>query len=165
VATADVAGGAALDDAAFAAFFQPRFGWRAGRIVRVGARAHYPLARVVADRVVAPRLALVGNAAQTIHPIGAQGFNLGLRDALELAARVRGGGDPGAAATLAAYAEARHDDRERTLAFSDGLARLTATGGLPLHLLRSLGFGLLAAVPALRAPMVAGAMGYAGRRP
>ena len=164
VASADVAAVAALDDAAFAAYFQQRFGWRAGRIVRVGARAHYPLARVVADRLVAPRLALVGNAAQTIHPVGAQGFNLGLRDALELAARVREG-DPGDAATLAAYAQARHDDRERTLAFSDGLARLTATEGLPLRLLRSLGFGLMSAIPALRAPMVAGAMGYGGRRP
>jgi 2-octaprenyl-6-methoxyphenol hydroxylase len=164
VASADVASVAALDDAAFAAYFQQRFGWRAGRVVRVGARAHYPLARVVADRLVAPRLALVGNAAQTIHPVGAQGFNLGLRDALELAARVRDG-DPGDAATLAGYAQARHDDRERTLAFSDGLARLTATDGLPLRLLRSLGFGLVSAIPALRAPMVAGAMGYAGRRP
>ena len=113
--------------------------------------------------MVAPRLVLVGNAAQTIHPVGAQGFNLGLRDALELAARVRGGGDPGAAAMLDAYAAARREDRERTLAFSDGLARLTATDGLPLRLLRSLGFGLLGAVPALRGPMVAGAMGYAGR--
>jgi 2-octaprenyl-6-methoxyphenol hydroxylase len=165
VASADVATVAAMDDSAFAAYFQQRFGWRAGRIVRVGSRAHYPLARVVAERLVAPRLALVGNAAQTIHPIGAQGFNLGLRDALELAARVRGGGDPGDPARLDAYAHARHDDRERTLAFSDGLARLTATGGLPLRVLRSLGFGLLGAVPGLRAPMVAGAMGYAGRSP
>jgi 2-octaprenyl-6-methoxyphenol hydroxylase len=163
VATADVAAVAALDDAAFAAYFQQRFGWRAGRVVRVGARSHYPLARVVAQRLVAPRLALVGNAAQTIHPIGAQGFNLGLRDALELAARLRGDGDPGEAATLAAYAAARVVDRERTLAFSDGLARLTARDGLPLRLLRSLGFGLLGAVPGLRAPLVAGAMGYAGR--
>jgi 2-octaprenyl-6-methoxyphenol hydroxylase len=163
VATADVAGVAALDDAAFADYFQQRFGWRAGRLVRVGARTHYPLARVLADRLVAPRLALVGNAAQTIHPIGAQGFNLGLRDALGLAAAVRAPGDAGDAARLAAYAQARADDRARTVALSDGLARLTARDGLTMQLLRTLGFGLMSGVPALRAPIVAGAMGYAGQ--
>jgi 2-octaprenyl-6-methoxyphenol hydroxylase len=162
VATGDVAAIAGLDDAAFAGYFQERFGWRAGRIVRVGARSHYPLSRVVADSLVAPRLALVGNAAQTIHPVGAQGFNLGLRDALTLAGLVRTGGDIGEPARLAAYARSRADDRARTLALSDGLARLTARDGLPLQLLRTLGFGLMAGVPGLQAPLVAGAMGYAG---
>jgi 2-octaprenyl-6-methoxyphenol hydroxylase len=76
---------------------------------------------------------------------------------------VREGGDAGAAAGLEAYARARADDRARTLALSDGLARLTARGGLPAQVLRALGFGLLGAVPDLRAPLVAGAMGYAGR--
>jgi 2-octaprenyl-6-methoxyphenol hydroxylase len=163
VATADVARVAALDDAAFAGYFQQRFGWRAGRLLRVGVRSHYPLVRVVAADLVAPRLALVGNAAQTIHPIGAQGFNLGLRDALALAAAVRAGGDPGDAATLAGYAQARHEDRERTLAFSDGLARFTAREGFAARAARTLGLAMLATVPGLQAPLVAGAMGYPGR--
>jgi 2-octaprenyl-6-methoxyphenol hydroxylase len=164
VARADAGRVLALDDAAYADYFQQRFGWRAGRVRRVGARSGYPLARLVSERVTAPRLVVMGNAAQTLHPIGAQGFNLGLRDALSLA-EVLAGGDPGAPAVLAAYAEARRDDRERTLAFSDGLARATANDGFPMHLLRSFGLLALGHVPGLADPLVAGAMGFSGRVP
>lgn len=154
----------ALDDAAYADYFQQRFGWRAGRVRRVGARSGYPLARVVAERVTAPRLVVMGNAAQTLHPIGAQGFNLGLRDALSLA-EILSGDDPGAPALLSAYAAMRREDRERTLAFSDGLARATANQSLPMHALRSLGLLALGHVPGLADPLVAGAMGFRGRVP
>lgn len=166
---ADEAGAvAALDDAAYLALLQERAGWRAGRLLRVGPRAHYPMRRVLARALVAPRAAVLGNAAQTIHPIGAQGFNLGLRDALTLAeglldARAaEPSADPGAPALLAAYAAARAEDRAATLAFSDGLARATATPGLPMHLLRSLGLIALSSSAALRAPLALGAMGYRG---
>src|SRR5690606_36077244 len=74
-----------LDDAAFLERIQRAFGWRAGRFVSVGARSAYPAIRTVARETIAPRAVLVGNAAQTLHPVGAQGFNLGLRDALTLA--------------------------------------------------------------------------------
>lgn len=154
----------ALDDAAYRDYFQQRFGWRAGRVTRVGQRSGYPIARLVAARITAPRGVLMGNAAQTLHPIGAQGFNLGLRDALTLA-ECLAGDDPGAPALLAAYAEARREDRERTLAFSDGLARLTANDSFPLHVLRSLGLLALGRVPGLADPLVAGAMGFRGRVP
>lgn len=164
VAADDAARVAALDDAGFAEYFQQRFGWRAGRVRRVGARSRYPLLRVVAERLDAPRALLMGNAAQAIHPVGAQGFNLGLRDALTLAERLDGG-DPGHADVLADYVAARREDRERTLAFSDGLARFTAAQGLLPHALRSLGLLALAHVPGLVAPMVAGAMGYRGQVP
>ena len=154
----------AMDDRAYLEYFQRRFGWRAGRITRVGTRSAYPITRLVASRLTAPRGVLMGNAAQTLHPIGAQGFNLGLRDALTLA-EVLAGDDPGAAANLSAYAEARREDRERTLAFSDGLARITATDSFPLHVLRSLGLLAMGRVPGLADPLVAGAMGFRGRVP
>jgi 2-octaprenyl-6-methoxyphenol hydroxylase len=154
----------ALDDAGYADYFQQRFGWRAGRVSRVGTRSGYPIIRVVAERLTAPRLVLMGNAAQTLHPIGAQGFNLGLRDALSLA-EVLTGDDPGAEQVLAAYADMRHEDRERTLAFSDGLARATANGSFPMHVLRSLGLLAMGRVPGLSDPLVAGAMGFRGRVP
>ncbi|MBW8310428.1 MAG: 2-octaprenyl-6-methoxyphenyl hydroxylase [Rhizobium sp.] len=154
----------AMPDAAYADYFQQRFGWRAGRVRRVGARSAYPLQRVVAERLVAPRFVLMGNAAQSIHPIGAQGFNLGLRDALTLAERLRGD-DPGAAPVLADYAAARREDRERTLAFSDGLARATANEGFPMHVLRSFGLLALGQLPGLSAPLAAGAMGFRGQVP
>jgi len=159
----------ALDDAGFAGHLQGRFGWRAGRVLAVGARSAWPLRRVVARRLVAERLVLVGNAAQTIHPIGAQGFNLGLRDALSLVDVLEENrpeaDDPGAAALLADYVERRAEDREQTLAFSDGLARIGA-GTTPFHRLgRSLGFAALQFDPGLRAAFVAGAMGFRGRTP
>ena len=164
VASDDAARVAAMDDAAYADYYQSRFGWRAGRITRVGTRSQYPLTRVIADRVTGPRTLLMGNAAQTIHPIGAQGFNLGLRDALAFA-QLLDGGDPGADAILAAYAGVRREDRERTLAFSDGLARATSNDSFPMHVLRSLGLLAVGNVPGLSDPMVSAAMGLRGEVP
>lgn len=164
VARDDSARVLALDDAAYADYFQSRFGWRAGRILRVGARSSYPIVRRVARDIVAPRGVVMGNAAQTVHPIGAQGFNLGLRDALTLA-EVLSGADPGAPAGLAEYAKRRREDRERTLAFSDGLARATANPSFPMHVLRSLGLVAMGRVPGLADPLVSGAMGFRGHVP
>src|SRR3546814_8826909 len=98
---------------------QRAFGWRVGRFLSVGARSVYPAVGTVARQTVAPRAVLVGNAAQTLHPIGAQGFNLGLRDALTLAELVETrGGDPGDPGLLADHAQRREEDRGRTLAMS-----------------------------------------------
>lgn len=152
---------AALPDTAYVEYLQSRFGWRAGRFLAAGARTRYPLVRVLAERLYAGPLLLMGNAAQTIHPIGAQGFNLGLRDALSLVQVLREGGIGGDFGRR--YADSRREDRERTLAFSDGLARLTATPGLPMHLLRSLALSLLGAAPGLTSGLVSGAMGYRGQ--
>lgn len=161
---------ASLDDAAFLARVQEAFGWRIGRFLACGARSVYPAIRVLARNIVAPRAVLVGNAAQTLHPIGAQGFNLGLRDALTLAeligqARERGADDSGADDLLAAYAQRRREDRDRTLAFSDGLARLTANDAPLLRPLRSLGLFATDRMPSLQAALVGGAMGYRGDVP
>lgn len=161
---------ASLDDAAFLARVQEAFGWRIGRFLACGARSVYPAIRVLARNIVAPRAVLVGNAAQTLHPIGAQGFNLGLRDALTLAeligqARERGADDSGADDLLAAYAQRRSEDRDRTLAFSDGLARLTANDAPLLRPLRSLGLFATDRLPSLQAALVGGAMGYRGDVP
>lgn len=157
----------ALDDAAFLARVQQAFGWRVGRLRSVGARSRYPAIGVTAERLVAARAVLAGNAAQTLHPIGAQGFNLGLRDALTLAELVadNAGGDPGAPDLLQAYARRRAGDRARTLAFSDGLARLSAQAGPLLSPLRSLALVGLDRLPSLQALLVGGAMGYRGEVP
>lgn len=164
VARADAERILALDDAGYAGYFQARFGWRAGRVLRVGTRSAYPLARVVAERLTATRALLMGNAAQTIHPIGAQGFNLGLRDALTLA-ELLDGGDPGSDSLLADYVDARREDRERTLAFSDGLARITANESFPMHVLRSLGLLAVGNSADLSLPIVSAAMGFRGKVP
>jgi 2-octaprenyl-6-methoxyphenol hydroxylase len=169
VPAADAAGVAALDDAAFLAFVHERFGWRAGRFSRPGARKPYPLARLLAERTTAPRTVLVGNAAQTVHPIGAQGFNLGLRDALTLAELLReaaaGGGDPGAAALLARHVERRAPDRAATTAFSDELVRWMGSEALPMRALRSLGLHVLDRVAPLKRRFALRGMGFRGDVP
>ena len=165
VAREDADAVAALDDAAWLARLQHAIGWRIGRLTASGERSAYPIIRVVAQRLVADRAVVLGNAAQTIHPIGAQGFNLGLRDALTLAEEIARRDDPGDADSLAAYAARRSEDRGRTLAFSDGLARLTANPSPLLKPLRSLGLAAVDAQPSLQSFLVGGAMGFRGDVP
>ena len=160
---------AALDGAAFIAFVHERFGWRAGRFSRPGRRKPYPLARLLADRTTAPRSVLVGNAAQTVHPLGAQGFNLGLRDALVLAELLREAStaraDTGSAALLARHVERRAEDRAATTAFSDDLVRLTGSDFLPLRIARSLGLHALDRIAPLKRRFALRGMGFRGDTP
>src|SRR3546814_18061104 len=98
--------------------------------------------------------------------MGAQGFNLGLRDALTLAELVETrGGDPGDASLLADHAQRREEDRRQTLAMSDGLARLTANDAPLLRPLRSLGLFALDRVPSAQSLLVGGSRGYRGPVP
>lgn len=162
---------AALDEAAFLERAQQAFGWRVGRFLACGRPSTYPAIRTVAGRLTAPRAVLVGNAAQTVHPIGAQGFNLGLRDALTLAELIEAAraadpaADCGDAGLLARYVRRRGDDREQTLAFSDGLARVTANDASLLRPLRSAGLFALDRLPSVQAAIVGGALGYRGQVP
>jgi 2-octaprenyl-6-methoxyphenol hydroxylase len=160
VAEAQADAVAALDDRGYRDYLQQRFGWRAGRFAAIGKRVAYAMRQVVADSLVARRGVLIGNAAQSLHPIGAQGFNLGLRDALGLADSLARVNDPGADDVLAAYSRRRDDDRRRTLAFSDGLARLTASRAGLSHALRSLGLLAIDRSRSLQGALVRGAMGY-----
>ena len=145
---------------------QDAFGWRAGRFVSVGPRSVYPIIGSVADALVTSRAVLVGNAAQSLHPLGAQGFNLGLRDALTLAECIAAQpGDAGDDALLRRYAARRTDDRTRTLAFSDGLAKLTSNDAALLRPLRSAGLLAGDAMGWLQGWLVGGAMGYRGDVP
>ncbi len=157
---------AALDETGWLERLQRAVGWRpAGRLLASGERSTYPIVRVVAERTIAPRAILLGNAAQTLHPIGAQGFNLGLRDALTLVELLERAEDPGSPAVLQAHAARRNEDRARTLEFSDGLARITSNAAPLLRPLRSLGLVAADAVPSLQSWLVGGAMGFRGDVP
>lgn len=153
---------AGFDDAAFVECLHRRFGWRLGRFSRPGRRMSYPLRRVQAQPLIASRSVLVGNAAQTLHPIAAQGFNLGLRDALTLADVLRDTHDPGAVSMLNRYVERRIEDRNGTIAMSDGLARWTSSESPPLKMLRSLGLLALDRIEPLQSALVARGMGFRG---
>jgi 2-octaprenyl-6-methoxyphenol hydroxylase len=166
VDAADADAVAALDDDGFLERLQQAFGWRAGRFIAVGPRSRYPAIALRATALTAARAVLVGNAAQTLHPIGAQGFNLGLRDALTLAEAIDAHrDDPGSAGVLAEYARRRAEDHARTFAFSDGLARITSDPSSALGPLRSLGLFAIDRAPWLQAMLVGGAMGYRGDVP
>jgi 2-octaprenyl-6-methoxyphenol hydroxylase len=151
---------AALDDDGFVALAQQRFGWRLGRLSRPGRRHPYPIQRVASRELVAPRAVLVGNAAQTIHPIGAQGFNLGLRDALTLAELVADAADPGEQDLLERYAARRAADRDGTMTMSHGLVQLAC---LPLPLfgpLRSMAMLAFDRLPPLQRLLAKRGMGF-----
>ena len=110
--------------AQFCSALQSAFGWRAGQIQRVGQRHAYALELVRAQQLTATRVALIGNAAQALHPIAAQGFNLGLRDAAVLAELIAPASDPGAPALLARFAARRAKDRRAMIGFTDNLVKL-----------------------------------------
>ena len=156
---------AALDDEGFLALAQRRFGWRLGRLERPGRRHPYAIRRVAARALTAPRAVLVGNAAQTVHPIGAQGFNLGLRDALTLAELVAATDDPGDAALLARYAARRAPDRAGTMAMSHGLVRLACLEQPLAAPLRSLALLAFDRLPPLRRALARRGMGFRGEPP
>jgi 2-octaprenyl-6-methoxyphenol hydroxylase len=156
---------AAMDDAVFLAMAQQRFGWKLGAFSRPGRRFPHRIRRVVAQALTARRAVLVGNAAQTVHPIGAQGFNLGLRDALVLAETVGAADDPGAPDLLADYAARRQPDREGVLAFSHGLVSLACLAQPALAPLRSLAMVAFDRLPPLRHAMARRGMGFRGRPP
>jgi 2-octaprenyl-6-methoxyphenol hydroxylase len=156
---------AGLDDAGFIELAQRRFGWRLGRLSRPGKRHPYAIHRVAAARLVAPRAVLVGNAAQTVHPIGAQGFNLGLRDALTLAELLAAAADPGDADLLAHYAARRAPDREGTMAMSHGLVRLACLPQPLLAPLRSLALLACDRLPPLQRALARRGMGFRGEPP
>jgi 2-octaprenyl-6-methoxyphenol hydroxylase len=163
VANAQAQSVAMMNDATFVALLQERFGYRLGRLKHPGRRIAHPLRRVQAQALTAARAVLIGNAAQTVHPIGAQGFNLGLRDALSLAALLRSAAsakaDPGSPQLLAEYAQQRSADRQSTIAASDGLVRLFGEQALPLRILRSLGMTIVDRSPSLKRMLARRGMG------
>ncbi|WP_410013595.1 2-octaprenyl-6-methoxyphenyl hydroxylase [Sodalis sp. C49] len=146
---------------------QAAFGWRLGRITACGQRQCYPLQLRTATRQVSHRLALVGNAAQTLHPIAGQGFNLGLRDVMTLAETLAEalarGEDPGAYATLQRYQQRRLPDKDRTVGITDGLIHLFANRHPPLVVARNLGLAAMAASPGLRAALARQTLGWVAR--
>lgn len=122
---------------------QKAFGWRLGRITHAGKRTVYPLSLTTASQCISHRVALVGNAAQTLHPIAGQGFNLGLRDVMSLAESLAQAWseqkDVGGYAVLSHYQIRRRADKEATIGVTDGLVHLFANRWGPLVAGRNLG--------------------------
>jgi len=140
----------ALDEKDYLLRLQNHFGSRI-RLMSASARRRYPLCLRYRRDTVGQRTVWLGNAAQTLHPVAGQGFNLALRDVFALADAVRGpSDDPGSATALEAYSRRRTLDRYATIHLTDGLVRLFSNTLLPLGHLRGMGLFALDVLPPLR---------------
>ena len=160
-----------LDDADFTAALADAFGTRLGGFSRVGRRAAYPLGLSKALRLAGHRTVLVGNAAHGLHPVAAQGFNLGMRDVAALCdciadeLRKSESADIGAPRMLEAYAEWRRPDQQKLVAFTDGLVRLFGSRRPGIRTLRNIGMLGFDLIPGVRRTFARHTMGLAGRLP
>ena len=159
----------ALDDAAYLDHLRPRFGSFLGGIKLAGKRFGYPLNLTIAEKFVAPRMALIGDAAHGVHPIAGQGLNLGLRDVGALAEVLieakRRGEDIGAADVLARYQQWRGFDTTTLALATDGFNKLFSNDNSLLRLGRDLGLGLVNALPNVRRNFIREAAGLTGDVP
>ncbi|MDR2215246.1 MAG: 2-octaprenyl-6-methoxyphenyl hydroxylase [Nevskiaceae bacterium] len=155
-----------LDAAQFLREWQQAFGWRAGRALRLGARARYPLALTRSDASVAERVVLIGNAAQALHPVAGQGFNLGLRDAAALAeSLMETRGDWGDAQLLAGFVGARQADRDGVVRFTDTLVRTFSDTRPMVAGLRDAGLLLFDLLPPAKQALSRVSLGFGRRTP
>ncbi len=162
----------AFDEGTFLRELQNHFGWRAGRFIKTGQRAAYPLKLTRAAQTLATRAVLIGNAAQALHPVAGQGFNLGLRDAAMLAEVLSearhersGGIDAGAPELLQRFAAWRAADREGVVRFTDGLVRLFGDARPGFGALRTLGLLLFDVTPPAKRALARVSLGFGGPTP
>jgi len=163
----DAASVMSLDDKGYLSELQKRFGWRAGKFVRVGRRASYPLKLTRAATTTATRTVLIGNAAQALHPIAGQGFNPGLRDAAMLAEVLANAevADIGAPMLLQRFAEWRAADRGGVVRFTDGLVKLFGSSRPGMGLLRNLGLLMFDLTPPAKTALARVSAGFGGPSP
>jgi 2-octaprenyl-6-methoxyphenol hydroxylase len=162
----------ALSDKDYLAALQGEFGWRIGRLLSVGKRNAYPLKLSRAETLTGQRVVLIGNAAQGLHPVAGQGFNLGLRDAATLAELlaeiVRRDGpraDIGSPDVLREFVSRRAADRDGVTRFTDGLVKLFGDTRPGVPLLRDLGLLLFDLSPTAKQALSRLSWGFAGRTP
>jgi 2-octaprenyl-6-methoxyphenol hydroxylase len=158
-----------LDDEAFLAELQEEFGYRLGKFSRVGKRAAYPLILSKALRLTATRSVLIGNSAHGLHPVSAQGFNLGMRDVAALcdciADASADSADPGDPQLLDRYADWRRADQKKLVHFTDKLVRLFGSSRPGLRTLRNVGMIGFDLIPGVRSMFAKHTMGLAGELP
>ena len=156
----------ALDEGAYLEQLQAQFGWRAGRFLRVARRGSYELKLTRACSTVGVRTALIGNAAQALHPVAGQGFNLGLRDAAMLAEVIANTpGDAGAPQLLQRFAAWRERDRRGVVRFTDGLVKLFGDARPGIALLRNLGLLIFDLTPPAKSALARVSAGFGGPAP
>lgn len=153
----------AMDDKEFLQQLQEHFGYRLGRIRITGKRVVYPLFLQSASQMTQQRVAILGNAAHSVHPVAGQGFNLALRDIALLSELIVSAWnkrqDIGNDALLHQYAEKREQDIQRVYRFTDTLVKTFSNAFAPLAHLRSLGLIVVDLIPDLKHTMARQSMG------
>lgn len=159
----------AYDDEQFLTRLQQHVGHHVGRFIRTGTRHCYPLTLIRAHAHQQPRLALIGNAAHTLHPIAGQGFNLGLRDVAALAQTIcdalQKQRDIGSARMLRQYEQWRQRDQRHVTALTDSLVRVFSNSVPPLVVARNIGLLAVDCLPPLKKALMRQTMGLAGHLP
>jgi 2-octaprenyl-6-methoxyphenol hydroxylase len=159
----------AMDDVGFLKEVERRFGLKLGEITLAGPKASFPIEMHIARSFVSLRLALVGDAAHSVHPIAGQGLNLALRDVAALAEVVadtaRLGLDIGGVEPLARYERWRRFDSFSAAAVMDGLNRLFSNDWTPVRMVRDLGLGIVERMPGVKSLLVREAAGLTGELP
>lgn len=155
------------DEWQFCQALQQEFGYRLGRIIATDHRQYYPLRLRTAERNISHRLALVGNAAQILHPIAGQGFNLGLRDVMTLAETITHaaaeGEDVGEYTVLYRYQQRRKPDQTDIVGITDGLIHLFVNSLPPLVVSRTIGLLAMAHIRSLRDMLTRKTLGWVVR--
>ena len=155
-------------DAEFLSVLQQRFGYRTGMFKKVSRRISYPMHANERAQIVSGRVALIGNAAHSLHPIAGQGFNLGLRDvaclAEILAEQVSNKNDLGDVAALMQYQADRHQDIKRTSLFTDQLVKIFSTSVKPFAVMRTIGLLTLDKHSSLKHDLMRKLMGTSGKQ-
>lgn len=156
-----------LPDDQFMRAWQSAFGWRAGRALAVGTRGRYPLALTRSSGSIAPRIVLLGNAAQSLHPVAGQGFNLALRDVATLAEMLAGanGVDIGAPEWLAGFETSRSTDRDGVVQFTDTLVRVFGSRHPAVQAVRDAGLLLFDLLPPAKRALSRVSLGFGAHTP
>ncbi|QIM64953.1 2-octaprenyl-6-methoxyphenyl hydroxylase [Frederiksenia canicola] len=153
-----------MTDSEFITALQHQFGWKLGKFVRVSKRFVYPLSSQKSESHIHHRLAIVGNAAQLLHPVAGQGFNLGMRDLFALATLVgeafNQGKDIGEYYLLAEFDRQRHADQQRVMRATSGLILIFGCEFLPIQAVRNLGLFAISHSPFLRNQVAHQALGW-----
>lgn len=152
-----------LDDDQFLNQLQNVFGWRLGKLKKTGARSAYPLLLRYREQNISHRFAIVGNAAQSLHPIAGQGFNLGIRDVASLADEITQAEDVGSYKHLSQFKQRRAHDRSSTITLTSGLVHLFSNDLIALRVGRNLGLAAMDNFPLLKTPLLRRTLGVVNR--
>jgi 2-octaprenyl-6-methoxyphenol hydroxylase len=156
-------------EADFLAELQQCFGYRLGKLRLAAPRRAFPLSLIRAEKMTAARTVVIGNAVHQLHPVAGQGFNLGLRDVMQLAEMIirqhAANQDIGDSTFLTIYSDSRQKDHDRTIGFTNNVVRIFSNDWLALAAARNICLAVLDHVPVAKTWLARHAMGLAGRLP